>query len=289
MYFNRNRTYSGSFEAYGGKLGGSGASVGGAGTIFLYHRGYKHRTLQISNKGTGKVSENHQIITDWVDHRADSSKSWVITNAKHVFAKDLNYHFEELQLRDDAHLAFHSADANAKVSLYFRHMIGDRSGTLHIGGNQSLDLNRDEIDLPFNARVYKNGHLGLAPMTFVHGIKIYNHGLITRTKNITLHHVGEIYFYEGSRVGNASLPDDYSFDTIRLQAGGLVKFISSPVSHAGMNLTTKTTYIEGGGRLIANDIRVISKRVVIDSGGHFSSDGLGYKLSDGTGKLLENL
>ena len=283
LYFNSNRTFSGTFEAYGGKAGGAGASVGGAGTIFIYHKGYQHRTLQISNEGAGPILNSLEVINDWADHRSDGSKSWIITDSTHKFAKGLNYHFEELQLRGNAHLAFHSATSNDKVSLYFRHMIGDRTGTLHVGSNHTMDLDREEIDLPFNARVYQNGHIGLSPMTFVHGIKIYNYGLITRMVNITLHHGGELYFYEGSRVGNGSLPDDYFFDTIRIQAGGLVRFTSSPVSHSGMNLTTKLTYIEGGGKLIANDIRVLSHTVVIDSGGQFSADGLGYSISHGTG------
>lgn len=226
------------------------------------------------------------MISDWSDHRSDASKAWVITDTTHEFAQGLNYHFEELQLRGGAHLAFHTATSSDKVSLYFRHMIGDRTGTLHVGPNQTMDLNREEIDLPFNVRVYQNGHMGLAPMTFVHGIKIHNHGLITRMINITLHHGGEIYFFQGSRVGNESQPDDYFFHTIRVQSGGLVNFASSPVTHSGMNLTTKLTYIEGGGRLVANDIRILSHTVVVDSGGHFSADGLGYTAADGTGMLI---
>ena len=289
MYFNRNRTFSGSFEAYGGKSGGSGASVGGAGTIFLYHKGYQHRTLQISNEGAGPITSSLEVINDWNNHRSDASKSWIITDSNHKFAKGLNYHFEELQLRGAAHLAFYSAGSSDKVFLYFHHMIGDRTGTLHVGPNHTMDLDRPEIDLPFNVRVYQNGHIGLSPMTFVHGIKIHNSGLITRMVNITLHHGGELYFYEGSRVGNNSLPDDYLFNTIRIQAGGLVKFVSSPATHSGMNLTTALTYIEGGGKLMANDIRVLSQKVVVDSGGHFSADGLGYTMSHGTGRKYDTL
>ena len=250
----------------------------------MYHKGYQHRTLQISNEGAGPVSKSLEVISNWNDHRSDSSKTWVITDSNHKFAKGLNYHFEEIQLRGNAHLAFYSMNPGEKVLLYFHHMIGDRTGTLHVGSNHSMDLDRDEIDLPFNVRVYQNGHIGLSPMTFVHGIKIHNYGLITRMVNITLHHGGELYFFEGSRAGNDSLPDDYLFHTIRIQARGLVKFTSSPVSHTGMNLTTKLTYIEGGGKLIANDIRVLSQRIVVDSGGHFSADGLGYSMSHGTGR-----
>ena len=284
VYFSRNRTYSGSFEAFGGQAGDSGASIGGPGTIFLYHKEYNHRTLQISNKGIGKVLDSHQIIHNFKKYNEDPSKAWIITDSKHALAKNLNYHFEELQLYGDAHLAFLPKSENNSVSIFFRHMIGDRTGTLHLAGNQTMDLKRHEIDLPFTLRIYPGGHAGLAPMTFVHGVKIYNYGLITHMQNITLHHNGELHFYEGSRAGNKSFPDDYSFNTVRVQSGGLVRFWSSPVTHTGMNLSTELLHIEGGGKLLASDIRVLSEDVIIDAAGHFSTDGQGFKSVDGTGK-----
>jgi hypothetical protein len=48
-----------------------------------------------------------------------------------------------------------------------------RTGTLHVADHQTLDLLREEIDLPFNCHVYYGGYLGLAPTTFVHGVEIH--------------------------------------------------------------------------------------------------------------------
>jgi len=68
------------------------------------------------------------------------------------------------------------ADSPAEVDIHFRFMIGDRTGTVHLRANQSLDLRRDEIDLPFNVRAYTHSFLGLAPITLIHGVTIWMHG-----------------------------------------------------------------------------------------------------------------
>jgi hypothetical protein len=51
-------------------------------------------------------------------------------------------------------------------------MIGDRSGAIHVGKNEVMDLERPTIDLPFSVHVYDGGYLGLAPDTFIHGVDI---------------------------------------------------------------------------------------------------------------------
>ena len=51
------------------------------------------------------------------------------------------YHFEfdELQIGGGAHLVFWEPK-ETKVEFYFHAMIGDRTGVLHIGDNQALDM-----------------------------------------------------------------------------------------------------------------------------------------------------
>lgn len=117
-------------------------------------------------------------------------------SAHHDFAgSDGSFHFEELQIYGNAHLAVmppivtSSSDTYTiqdqfivdssvstytqthvyNITLHFKYMIGDRTGTVHVAEDQDMDLERTEIDLPFNAYVYYGGHLGLAPDTYVHG------------------------------------------------------------------------------------------------------------------------
>jgi hypothetical protein len=44
-------------------------------------------------------------------------------------------------------------------------MIGDRTGFVHVGNHQVMDLKRKFIDTPFSTYVYDGGYLGLAPDT----------------------------------------------------------------------------------------------------------------------------
>lgn len=209
VYFKSNRTYSGTFEAYGGNSGTNGGTAGGAGTIFAYHRVYRHRTLIISNQLRSPVKPRDEAITSYTDLSLIPGISWLLTEGKfHEFAKDLNYHFEELQIYGGVHLAIHET-TGVKPSLHFRHMIGDRSGTIHVGKDQLMDLNRTEIDLPFNVHVYRGGYLGLAPYTEVHGVNMHINGIIENIDDLILHHSGVLYLNEGARTGNTHEKDKF--------------------------------------------------------------------------------
>ena len=210
VYFKSNRTYSGTFEAYGGNSAGNGGTAGGAGTIFLYHLVHRHRTLVVSNKDRTPLKPRDQPIASYSDLSLVPGTAWLLTESgEHRFAKDMNYHFEELQIYGGAHVAVHELLGNTSASLRFRHMIGDRSGTVHVGTNQLMDLNRSEIDLPFNVHVYQGAYLGLAPETIVHGVALHVHGVIENIQDLLLHHAGVLYLNEGSRTGNTHFKDNF--------------------------------------------------------------------------------
>ena len=65
---------------------------------------------------------------------------------------------------------------NSPATIFFDNMIGDRTGAIHIGINQEMDLERPEIDLPFSAHVYDGGYLGLGTDTNIHGVDIFLNG-----------------------------------------------------------------------------------------------------------------
>lgn len=209
VYFKSNRTYSGTFEAYGGNGGPNGATAGGAGTIFLYHRIHRHRTLIVSNKVRVQVKPRDEPISSFSDLSLIPGTAWLLTKrAIHELEKDLNYHFEELQIYGGVHLAIHE-DSGGRPNLYFRHMVGDRSGTVHIAADQLMDLNRTEIDLPFSVHVYEGGYLGLAPYTEVHGVNLHVNGVVENIDDLLLHHNGVMYLNEGAKSGNAHMKDSF--------------------------------------------------------------------------------
>jgi hypothetical protein len=209
VYFKSNRTYSGTFEAYGGNGGKHGGTAGGAGTIILYHLIHRHRTLVVSNKLRSPVKPRDEAISSYSDLSLIPGTAWLLTEGViHEFAKGLNYHFEELQIDGGVHLAIHE-NSGGKPSLHFRHMIGDRSGTVHIGRDQLMDMNRTEIDLPFSVHVYKGGYLGLATFTVIHGVNVHVDGVMENIDDLLLHHGGVLYLNEGAKTGNTHIKDSF--------------------------------------------------------------------------------
>ncbi|XP_038052472.1 uncharacterized protein LOC119725183 [Patiria miniata] len=280
VYFALNRTFSGSFEAHGGQAGGQGAGVGGPGTMFFYHTGYRHRTLIVNNLGKGP-KEDENVIIDYHDLSEDESRAWLLpSSGDHDFAGDQQYYFEEFQLYGRAHLAILTDPPDSNASIYFENMIGDRTGTLHVGNNQSVDLYRPTIDLPFNVHVYVGGHLGLAPITIVHGVTIFLNGALTYVESLTLHHQGRFWLNKDGHTG--TLPSgQYEFQLVHVQDDGYIHMISDPVQDPGMNFTVVALQVDGGGLVEGTHLYVHAENITIDAGGQFSADGQGYSVQDG--------
>lgn len=108
------------------------------------------------------------MIQSYADVSLIPGRAWLLpSSGEHKLAGDQNYKFEELQIYGGAHLAILTEPHNRSASIFFSNMIGDRSGTVHVGYNQTMDLTRETIDLPFSVHVYRGGYLGLAPVTTV--------------------------------------------------------------------------------------------------------------------------
>ncbi|XP_077861759.1 uncharacterized protein LOC144342564 [Saccoglossus kowalevskii] len=280
VYFSLNRTYSGSFEAYGGIPGGSGAGVGAPGTMFFYHTEYDHLSLIVDNHGNGP-REDENAIESYHDLSEDESRAWILpSSADHMFSGDHNYHFDELQIYGHAHLAILTDPVDREASFHFRHMIGDRSGTIHIGNHQTMNLIRDNIDLPFNVRVYKGGFLGLAPDTYVHGVTIYLSGVLAHVRNLTLHHGGRFSLMKEGHT-NDTTSSNYNFDVVHVQDQGYIHMIADPVVDPGISFTTRLFWIDGGGLVEGTHLYIRSENITIDAGGVLSANGHGYSINHG--------
>ncbi|XP_033640829.1 uncharacterized protein LOC117301055 [Asterias rubens] len=281
VYFAQNRTFSGSFEAHGGLSGGEQAGVGGPGTMFFYHTGYKHRTLIVNNIGRGP-KEDENVISDYDDLSEDESRAWLLpSSGDHDLAGDQQYYFEEFQLYGRAHLAILTDPPHSNATIYFENMIGDRTGTLHIANNQSVDLYRPTIDLPFNVHVYEGGHLGLAPDTVVHGVTIFLNGALSHINTLILHHGGRFWLNKDGHTGD--LPSGhYEFDSIHVQDEGYIHMISDPVQDLGMNLTVRSLQVDGGGLVECTHLYVRAEVITIDAGGRLSANGTGYSVLNGS-------
>lgn len=81
-------------------------------------------------------------------------------------------------------------ESEKDVTMHFRFFLGDRSGVVHVANEQTMDLRRPEIDLPFSVNVYHGGYLGLAPITIIHGVEIWVSGIVAHSRNITIRRNG---------------------------------------------------------------------------------------------------
>ena len=211
MYFTENTTYTGSFQSRGGaKGGGSNTEAGGPGTAFLYHLVHTHRTLLVDNGGQHPLTRR---ISDYSDLSRDGGRAWILPESGgHDFANGSHdFHFEELQIYGGAHLAILTEPVNRAASLFFRYMIGDRTGMIHISQNQVMNLHRLFLDIPFSAYIYDGGYLGLAPISEMNKIIVYVEGTLDHIRNLTILNGGELHCYLTGSTGER-IQHHYNFN-----------------------------------------------------------------------------
>ena len=300
LYFHENRTFSAFRHLASGGLAGAecdSCEPGGPGTVFIVHLRHNHRTLIIDNDGAPQPRTKY---VDWKNIDRDGCRAWIVSalSGPHKYAGASNsFHFEELQIYGNAHLAvlpprgrsngtgyiiqprfttdkFFSSDPFS-ASLHFKYMLGDRTGSVHINNKQTMDLTRPEIDLPFNAYVYRGGYLGLAPDTYVHGVEIHLSGTLANVKNITLHHGGRLWLRHGGHTP-AEPASEYSFEFVRIQDAGVLDAITDVIDEPGVTFGTRALYVEGGGMLRATHLTWVSENITVDAGGMISANTFGY-------------
>ena len=158
-------------------------------------------------------------------------------------------------------------------------MIGDRTGAIHVGENQVMDLKRPKIDLPFNVHVYPDGFLGLAPDTYIQDIEIFLNGTLAYIENLTLHHDGNLWLYQEGQT-NSLQSGYYNFQFVHVKTGGYMHMITDPVTEHGIHLDTISTHIDGGGLIRGTHLYFGSQNITIDAGGSLNADELGYRITD---------
>jgi hypothetical protein len=110
----------------------------------------------------------------------------------------------------------------------------------------NMDLIREEIDLPFNCYVYFDGFLGLAPMTYVHGVEIHLAGVLANVVNITLHHGGylwiDISMNRGTSMCGMSVSRVVTFSFCCNYTTSINCYISDIKGHVGSKCQSRKTY-----------------------------------------------
>ena len=283
VYFKTNKTMSSfSYKAYGGFAGSdSYAENGGGGTAFIYHTLKNHQTLIIDNGGKHPYDQ-YNVIENYHDLTLDSCRTWLVPESAYNNFTDgkFSFWYNELQIYGGAHLAIEPENVDTEVDLFFLYMIGDRTGTVHIGNNQVMDLHRPEIDTPFNVRVYAGGYVGLAPFTIVHGVTIWLFGEMAHVENITLHHGGHLSLEHGGFT--AGQPGShFDFLWVRIQDNATISAITDPVTEGMMTINVEFDILmEGGSTFVGTYINMTATNITIDAGASMHADSLGYRNTD---------
>jgi hypothetical protein len=282
-------------------IGGGGFEAGGAGTSFIYNHGEEHRSLYVGNGGQMPINRKNHLhryvaaITHkdasgnsldysakWLAHH--SGRTWILPEAadhKHAGKKG-EFHFEELQIYGGANLAVINA-ANKKSSFHFQAMIGDRTGVVHVDKDQTMDLERHFIDLPFSTWTYDGGVLGLAPVTVVHGVYIQMAGTLHHVDDMTLHNNGQLFCNYGGKTEDEDA-NTFRFNLLDVQDLGIVHMETHTVDEEGIMLFTDTTRVDGGGLVRGTKVDFESREVHVADGGRIVADELGHHIRDGTNK-----
>ena len=192
-----------------------------------------------------------------------------------------SFTFDELQIYGRGQLAVLTDPQLPNATIYFRNMIGDRTGVIHVGSGQIMDLDRDVIDLPFSVRVYVDGYLGLANATTVHGVDIYLAGTLAHIRYLTLHHDGKLSVnWRGHTAGETA--GKCVFDRVHVQYGGHLMLVTDPVTEPGFMFEVIGLHIDGGGQLVGTHMYLHAVNLTVDVEGHLSADALGYRVTDGS-------
>ncbi|KAL5013117.1 hypothetical protein ScPMuIL_007387 [Solemya velum] len=281
IFFARNETFSGSFDACGGE-GGATAGDGAAGTSYFYHTVHSHSTLLLDNCGRGPISTEN-VIDDYGDLTRTQTHTWFLPeHAEHAAGDDGNFHFHELQIYGQAQLAIQPLSSGGKATLLFDNMIGDRTGAIHVGGDQEMDLEREHIDLPFSVHVYPGALLGLAPDTVIHGVEIFLNGTLTHVVHLTIHHEGKLWLFKEGRTENLDA-SHYYIEFVYVKNGGYLHMITDPVFEPAIDFETINLNVDGGGLVRGTYVQYKSVNMTVEAAGILSADGLGYEVADGVG------
>ena len=283
IYFNINQTYLGTYQSHGGDAANNG-EPGGPGTVFLYHQQNNHSTLYLNN--LGRVSTHVQTIRNYTDITRDSFKAWILPDSgRHWLALgDHDYRFDELQIYGNAHLAILPQPVEHGANLHFRYMIGDKTGIVHVGPYQVMDLRRLFIDTPFSSYVYDGGFLGLAPDTNLEKVFVHLEGTLDHVVNLTLIAGGELRLFLTGSTNRRTRLNYHINGTTTIKARSSIN-CSSPLAHnEHYNLVYNTLVVEGGGAIRGTFMHINATDLTVDDGGDIDVSGTGYPAGMGQGE-----
>ena len=144
---------------------------------------------------------------------------------------------------------------------------------------QVMDLHREEIDTPFNVRVYEGGYIGLAPITIIHDITIWLSGEMDHSEYVTVRRNGSLTLHQhGHKSGEKK--NIIKFTTLRIQDDGEVHVDTDPVTEDGFTFYIEDIWVEGGGNFHGTRMFINTVNLTTDDGGYVHGNSHGYRTGD---------
>ena len=146
-----------------------------------------------------------------------------------------------------------------------------------------MDLEREEIDTPFNVRVYEGGFVGLAPITYIHDVTIWLHAEMEHVVNLTIRRNGSLELFEHAFTDELNGENYINFTVLRIQDDGKLEADTSAVhgTHRDFHFTIEKLYIEGGGNFQGTSMFIVADYIKTDNGGYIHANGYGYCPDEG--------
>ena len=144
--------------------------------------------------------------------------------------------------------------------------------------SQVMDLERHEIDTPFNVRVYEGGYIGLAPITYIHDVTIWLHSEMDHVQNLTGRRNGSLQVFEHAFTEGSAGENYIDFVTVRIQDDAYIEADTSAVHETlrDFHFSISQLYVEGGANFKGTSMYITADYIRTDNGGYIHANGYGY-------------
>ena len=196
-----------------------------------------------------------------------------------LIAVGIEYIFDELTLRGNAHLAFEArAESTTARHFVIQKLIGEESqqystyGTLHTGPKQIVTIRQAMYYLPLILQVYDHGSLSLPDRVMLYRTENVVDGLIGGARDLSISH-STLKFGENSRSVVGTIKTTFSFETLKVLPESVVEFNGWDGTY---ELKLTTLEIAPSAKVLGRRLRVRAETITLAETAVLSVDYGGY-------------
>lgn len=152
--------------------------------------GFIHnRTLHVDNQNQGPKNPFRNLTSAYTEYHQSSAMTWLIPSVYPSFVPETlltsQVTLDELQIYRQSQLAIlNPSTPTHRINVSVAMILGDRSGHLHIGFNQSLWVGSGQI--PNHLSLYHGADTTLQGELRVAGVNVMVEGVVNNVENLTV-------------------------------------------------------------------------------------------------------